>query len=452
MSLSHAIPLTSHEGLTDQISDEEKKILFNYLRVLVDHLNCSGISTTAAPSDGSAGKLSKLSARHLMELASDMCDELVRREMGLSSPLPSKSELTTKRNNARIRMADFNGEKLNNLILDVVQEIDRRDITPPPQKPEEEDNKKKRTSLSTDSSRVSHQSPISTKKSKAVENVSFSQEKSDNISFSAGMCSGIDSLNAMIEDLGSLIDKDGSEEFDDLRQRYETEILNLKQTIAKYESSIIPEKNREISKLMTKIEETELINNRLRKELSSLNEQLSCQETIIQDQKLAYETIKEALDNIHNQISNRAVNASETSRNSARIELLSSNVFSDLNNHNSHIVSAISAIEDCMSNFNQKNFLKLLRDIATSAKSFVIIFDRVLQISHPLNIQDVCDEGERLKSEYISALSSVLVTGKDYSNRPEHCSEFKLNVENFRCANDSLYDLKTQLEDILQNK
>lgn len=454
MSLSSAIPPASQENLVDQLNDEEKNIILSYFRVLVDHLNCSGISTTAAPSDGSAGKLSKLSPRHLMELASDMCDELDRRENGSSSPLPSKPELTTKRNNARIRMADFNSEKLNNLILDVVQEIDRRDIITPAPKPVEEDVKKRRTSVSIDSARASHPSPINSKKSKAIgtevkvtENFNSAQGK--NTSFSGGMCSGIDSLNAMIEDLGSLIDNDDNHQFDELKQKYEAEISNLKQLISKYESAIIPEKNREISKLMTRIEETELINTRLRKELSTLNDQLSCQETIIQDQKLAYETVKEALDDIQHQISNRAVNSNEASRNAARIELVTSNVFADLSTFNGHIASSVVGIEECFSTFNQKVFLKLLREIANSAKSFVITFDKILQVSQPLNLKDMCEEGEKLKSEYIYALSSVLVSGKDFSARPDYCSDFKNCFENFKYSNDALFNLKTQFESVL---
>lgn len=457
MSLSQAMPFASHENPTDQLTDEEKEIIFNYLRVLVDHLNCCGISTTA-PSDGSTGKLSKLSASHLMELASDMCDELDRRDMGSNSPLLSKPELTTKRNNARIRMAEFNSDKLNNLILDVVQEIDRRDISPPTHKTVAEDVKKRRTSNSFDSSRASEQSPINLKKSKAIEselksnsNVISVQKEKSNISFTAGICSGIDSLNAMIEDLGSLIDNDGNEKFDEMRQKYETEISELKEMIHKYEKNIIPEKNREISKLMAKIEESELINDRLRKELSTLNDKLSCQETIIQDQKLAYETVKTALDSIHDQISNRAVNADEASFNAARIELMSSNVFSDLNNLNGQIVSAICGIGNCISNFNQKLFLKLLREIATASKSFIIAFEKVLQVSRPLNVLDLCEEGERLKSEYIDALASVLVAGKDFSSRPEHCSDVRPFIENFRSINDSLFDLKSQFESTLQN-
>lgn len=454
MSLSSTIPPASQENLVDQLNDEEKNIILSYFRVLVDHLNCSGISTTAAPSDGSAGKLSKLSPRHLMELASDMCDELDRRENGSSSPLPSKPELTTKRNNARIRMADFNGEKLNNLILDVVQEIDRRDIITPAPKPVEEDVKKRRTSVSIDSARASHPSPINSKKSKATDTEvkvteNFNSAQGKTTSFSGGMCSGIDSLNAMIEDLGSLIDNDDNHQFDELKQKYEAEISNLKQLISKYESTIVPEKNREISKLMTRIEETELINTRLRKELSTLNDQLSCQETIIQEQKFAYETVKEALDGIQHQISNRAVNANEASRNAARIELVTSNVFADLSTLNGHIASAVVGIEECFSSFNQKVFLKLLREIANSAKSFVITFDKVLQVSQPLNLKDMCEEGEKLKSEYIYALSSVLVSGKDFSARPDYCSDFKNCFENFKYSNDSLFNLKTQFESVL---
>lgn len=456
MSLSHAMPLASQENPTDQLTGEEKDTLFNYLQVLVDHLNCCGISTTA-PSEGSTGKLSKLSVIHLMELASDMCDELNRREMGSIAPLLSKPELTTKRNNARIRMAEFNSDKLNNLILDVVQEIDRRDISPPNRKSIPEDVKKRRTSNSFESSCATEKSPINLKKSKAVESelrsnnsfISIQEEKS-NVSFNAGMCSGIDSLNAMIEDLGSLIDNGGDEKIDEMKQKYENEISNLREMIKKYEKSIIPEKNREISKLMAKIEESELINDRLRKELSSLNDKLSCQEIIIQDQKLAYESVKAALDSIHDQISNRAVNADEASFSAARIELMSSHVFPDLNNLNGQIVSAICEIEHCISNFNQKIFLKLLREIATAAKSFIIAFEKVLQVSRPLNVLDLCEEGERLKSEYIDALASVLVAGKDFSARPEHCLDVRPFIENFRSANNSLFDLKSQFEAIIQ--
>lgn len=456
MSLTHAVPSASQECTNEQLNDEEKNILLSYFRVLVDHLNCSGVSIAVSPLDGSDGKLSKLVPRHLMELASDMCDELDRRDMGSSAPLPAKPELSTKRNNARIRMADFNGEKLNNLILDVVQEIDRRKITPTVQKSLEEDTRKRGSSISTESTNNYHNSPINSKKVKSAvselrtaDPVSSAQAK--NISLAGGMCSGFNSLNAIIEDLGSLIDNDSDENFSELKQKYEAEISNLKQTISKYETSIIPEKNREISKLMARIEETELINSHLRKELSSMNDKLSCQETIINDQKLVYHTIKEAIENIQNQISCRVNKANEDSHNAARFELLSNNVFFDINAHNGTILSAIREIENCASNFNPKLFLKVLRDIATSAKSFVLLMDKILQVAHSLSFKDLCEEGEKLKSDYIVALSSLLVSGKDFSARPEYCSDFKLNLENLKCANGSLFDFKNRFEIFLQN-
>ena len=172
-------------------------------------------------------------------------------------------------------------------------------------------------------------------------------------SFGGGMCSGIDSLDAMIEDLGSLIEGDNNEEIDELKRKYEAEIQNLKQVITKYETTVILEKNREIAKLMTKIEETELINSRLRKELSLLNQQLSCKDSMLQDQKAAYSSLKAALESIENQISNRDSNTLSSNRNSARIELVSNNVFSDLKLLSDQMFSSIGEIEVCISNFNQ---------------------------------------------------------------------------------------------------
>ena len=106
------------------LTEAEYNELYNLLQTLIDHINSNGMSLASEPLDGS-GKLVKLSIRHLMELASDMCDELERRATGSLSPLPSKSELSDKRNNARMRMAAFPFSKLNGLILDVAQELDK---------------------------------------------------------------------------------------------------------------------------------------------------------------------------------------------------------------------------------------------------------------------------------------------------------------------------------------
>lgn len=459
-------PNLSQENAIEEISEDEKNTIYSYLRVLIDHLSCCGISTNTFLSDASAGKLTKLTVRHLMELASDMCDELDRRDIGSTSPLVNKPELTTKRNNARIRMAEFSSDKLNNLILEVVQEIDRRKVNFPSSKPvasnaEDASSNKKRLTLS-DEAPQKHE--VSSKKTKSSMSESKVQEKpspvvkpvakpNDNIFNPAGLCSGIsiDSLDAMIEDLGSLINEDGNEEFSELKERYEAEIQNLKQMIEKYEKIIVVEKNSEISKLMTKIEETELNNTRIRKEFASLQEQLSIRDAMIEDQQVSYEILKESLDNIHKQISNRAIDALENSRNAARLELVSSNILSDLSTQNDHIIATLDGIDECASNFNQKTFLKLLRDIATSSKSFIILFDRILQVSHSFNINDISTEGENLKSEYISALSSLLVAGKDFSARPQYCSEFKSYVETFKIANETLIELKTRFEAVLQN-
>lgn len=454
------VPNASQDNNFEEVSEEEKNNIYNYLRVLIDHLSCCDINTNTTLSDTSAGKLTKLTVRHLMELASDMCDELERRDTGSSSPLASKPELTTKRNNARIRMAEFSSEKLNNLILEVVQEIDRRKVNFPPfqqSSTTSEVFKKKRGTANDESPQ---KAAITSKKTKSLVNESNNQEtstetiKSDNGGFNGKLYSGIsiDSLDAMIEDLGSLIEKDGNEEFNELKQRYESEISELKQKINKYEKVIIAEKNFEISKLMTKIEETELINARLCKELSSMNEQMCIRDNIIQDQKLMYETLKESLENVQKQISNRAIDALEISRNAARIELVSSNVFSDMNAQNDQIISILADIDECASNSNQKLFLKLLRDIATTSKSFIILFDRVLQVFQSLNVDSgLCKQSEGLKLEYISALSSLLVAGKDFSARPQNCSDFKLFVETFRHKNEALFNSKIKIEKSLQN-
>lgn len=462
------------ENLIEDMNEDERTSILSYLRVLNDHLNDCGINSVATLADGSAGKLSKLTIRHLMELASDMCDELDRRDIGSSSPLASKSELTSKRNNARIRMAEFTSEKLNNLILEVVQEIDRRKIATTHSSGSEENHKKKRV-IACDESSL--QSELIYKKSKPLSNDIKTQEKNSTsgdfaslsstgliknqektsgdtkLFSSVGLSSkfGIESLDAIIEDLGALIENDNSEAFSELRQKYEVEIQNLKQKIDNYEKKLIPEKNSEISKLMTRIEETELMNVRLRKEISSLNEQILNREIVIQDQKLAYDLLKETVENIQTKLSNRAIEALEASKNSARIELVSSNVFSELSINHEQIVNILNALDECISNFNQKLFLKLLREIATFAKSFIIIFDRILHVSQSLNIEKLCGEGESLKSEYISALSALLVSGKDFSARPQYCIEFKSNVETFKSADTSLFNFKIKFESTLQN-
>ena len=202
---------------------------------------------------------------------------------------------------------------------------------------------------------------------------------------------------------------------------------------------------------MTRIEETELINIRFRKDLSSLNEQLSCRDDLIQKQKIAYESLKDALETIQTQLFDRANNDSQNSRNAVRTDLISNNVFSDMSIHNEQILSALDEIEDCFSSFNQKQCLKLLRDVANAAKALVLLFDRVLQVSQSLNLGDLLDEGEKMKSSYISALSSVLISGKDFSARPEYCEDFKSNVENFRSTNGYLFNLKIQIESAFQD-
>lgn len=455
MSLTQAIPNSSQELSVEHLTEEEYNNLYNFLQVLIDYIKTNEIGLTLDSSDGSGGKLSKLSIRHLMELASDMCDELDRRDMGSVNPLPMKSELTDKRNNARVKMSGFPSARLNSLILEVVQELDKRKIYLPSQKISEE-NKKKRASDIVDSSKIQESSPLASKKIKCApleekiqQGGSLSPMKRK--SFGGGMCTGIDSLDAMIEDLGSLIDNDSNEEIDELKMKYEAEIQNLKQDIAKYESSVIPDKNREITRLMSKNDETELINSRLRKELSLLNEQLSCKESMIQDQKAAYSSLKEALENIENQISRRDSDALSTSRKAARLELVSNNVFSDLKTLSHQILSAIGDLDDCMSNFNQKSFLKSLRDFGASSKSFVVLFDNIIQVASNLNLDNLCEDGEKVKSEYIYALSSILVSGKDFSSRPEFRSNFQSAIDVFKSSLESLANLQGQFECDLKN-
>ena len=454
MSLTQAIPNSSQEISVDHLTEEEYNNLYNFLRILIEHINSNGMSLIPDSSDCSAGKLSKLSIRHLMELASDMCDEIDRRNMGSSTPLPSKSDLTDKRNNARIRMSGFPISKLNNLILEVAQELDKRKIYVPSQNKDEGNNKKK-VANSLVSSKIYESSPPPASKKSKIEQFEGEnpqgQSPMKRKSFDGGMCTGIDSLDAMIEDLGTLINNDNDEEIDELKMKYEKEIQNLKQVITKYETTIILEKNREISKLMTKNEEIELINSRLRKELLLLNDQLSCKESMLQDQKAAYSSLKTALENIEHQISSRDSTTLSANRNSARLELVSNNVFSDLKSLSNQIFSAVGEIEACISNFNQKLFLKLLRDFGTSAKSYFIIFDKIIQVSSSLNIDNLCENGEKYKSEYISSLSSILVSGKDFSARPEFCSDIIYAINDFKSSLESLDNLKVQFESDLKN-
>ena len=351
-------------------------------------------------------------------------------------------------------MSGFPSARLNSLILEVVQELDKRKIYIPSQKFSAKGDKKRSTN-SDDVPKITESSPLANKKSKsdqleAKNQQGLSSPMKRNLS-GGGMCTGIDSLDAMIEDLGTLIDNDNNEEIDELKMKYEIEIQNLKQSIIKYETTIIPEKNREISKLMTKNEETELINSRLRKELSLLNEQLSHKESMLQDQQVAYSSLKIALEKIENQISSRDSSALSNSFMAARLELISNNVFSDLKSISDQIFTAICDLEGCMSNFNQKLFLKSLRDFGTSSKSYVVLFDKMIQVASTLNLDSLCQDGESFKSEYISALSSILVSGKDFSSRPELCATFKPAVDDFKSCLESLVNLQKQFESELKN-
>lgn len=462
MSLAQAISNSfSTESNFDQIALEEKANIKNYFRILSDHLNFNEVNLETSLADASAGKLSKLTIHHLMDLASDMCDEINRRNIGSNLPLPIKKDLNPKRNNARAKMAEFPAEKLNNLILEVVLEINRRHIHDPIDKFIEEDFKKRSSMDTFNNSQFSDnicESNSFVKKTKSndinsqIQDTSFSSLKDESIN-PTGIFKGIDSLNSMIKDLGSLIGKDDSEEIDTLKQKYENEILQLKDSLTKYQFSIIPEKNREISKLMTRIEEFDLLNSRLRKEIISLNEKLFCKEKIIEDQKALCGALKECIDNIQNQIINRSEIELANARNSTRLEFISDNVFSDLNLNNIQITAGIEEIERCLLDPTQKNnILKLLRDIGTAAQSSLMHFDRILDASRSFEeMEDLCKKGELAKLSYIASLSLLIISGKDFNSRLELYSEFKSNIESFKENNDIFFDFKTQFEAAFQN-
>lgn len=461
MSLAQAISNVSpSKNSYEQMNSEEKINVNNYLEILIDHLNLNGINLDTSLADASAGKLSKLTIHHLMDLASDMCDELNRRKSGSNLPLSVKKELNTKRNNARAKMAEFPTDKLNNLILEVVLEIKRRKIGNIIHKPLEEDLKKRSSVNVFDSSQLSDnicESPCVTKKTKSAEfssqikDISFNNMKNESI-HSVGIFAGMDSLNIMIEDLGSLIERDDTEEINALKQKYENEILQLKESLNNYQISVIPDKNREISKLTTRIQEFDLLNVRLRKELISLNEQLSCKNSIIEDQKIAYDNLKECIDKIQNQIINRSDLKLSNARDAARVEFVSNNVFSDLDLNNSQISAAIGEIEKCISSISQKNHcLKLLRDIGTAAQSSLIYFDRILDVSRSFDMVEICKQGEPLKSSFIASLSLLIVSGKDFNARPDFSSEFKSHLESFKTSNNNFFNFKIQIENAFQN-
>lgn len=445
---------TSSATATDQLSDDERNSIFGLLKILVDHLNCNGINVGPSNGDGSSGKLVKLNIRHLIELASDMCDEINRRSLGANSPLPCKPESTSKRNNARAKMSEFPCEKMNNLILEVVQELENRNFSPSSEISSSDIKKRNRASIQEpilieSSSATSNDSAglnLSAKKKKAMDDKVV---KNSSVTSSSSL-TGIDSLNAIINELGSFIDNDDSEEIALLKQRYEDEIQQLKQSLGKFESIIVPEKTREIVSLMSKVEEMNLLNARLRNELSSLNNRLCDQDVAIKNQKQAYDSLKECIDNLLVQLSSRTSD-SRSSRTSARIELISSNVLSDFNMYHDQILSALAGLNESISNYNPKQCLSLLRMIANTAKASVLGFDKILQMCQGLNLDALCDEGEILKSSYISALSSALVSGKDFTIR-HNSSDFSNSLSNFRSVQESLHNLKHKFENELQSE
>lgn len=432
----------------DQISLEEENDIAKFSLVLKNYLKSQNIEISSQQLN-SAGKLFKLSIRHLMELACDICDEIDRREKKYFTRLSHKSNLGSKRNNARSKMADFTEEKLSNLIVDMVLEIKRRNLPFLSLDVREEsycnfENISKSNDLS---------SPIISKKSRLhsadilKSNRSFTSKNID-LSY-AEIYTGIDSISAFIEDIGFMIENE-DDTTGELKQKYELEIIKYRQSIENYENVIIPEKNREISALMTRLEEGDLLNSKMKKEIEELNEQLKSFARIIEDQKSAYDTIKAALNSNQIDFNNRSDQLTANARNKALREIIDANLFSLLAEHFSFISSAIEGLENNLSSFNQKSCLKLLRDIATSGKFVIVNVDRILRVASLFDLSEILLKGNRTKSSFMSNLSSVLVSGKDYSIRPTYSVDFKTCLQNFKSSNEELLSLRVEIETILK--
>lgn len=444
----------------DQPSERESANIHVYYLKLSGFLRRQGLDVEQAEADGATGKLLKLSPHHLAELARDMCDELDRRECGAKTALPADSALSSKRNHARAKMADFDEKKLNRLVAEVAQEIERRGLSDAPCAASGSDGMGDQTMdaghgkqpVAMTESLLSSVEVSTAGGNKKVRCDAPKRRTSpvaecmtDGTPIS-GLCTGIDSLNAIIYDIGALIDRDTDEEMENLKRRYNHELMECRRTISYYENEVIPHKNQEIARLMTGVEETDLVNARLEREVVSLTEQLVFRNQIIEDQRSAYDALRQALDQIQHDMSRRYSSASTLAREKLRKELEINDTFAEMDRHHAHIESTLADMTVAMVAANQRTCLKLLRDAATVAKAFVANFECCAQVLLMYDAGDLVARGDQHKSLYLQTLSSMLVAGKDLGTHAQSAAEFQSRLEQFKKQQDALFIAKNDFQ------
>ena len=417
--------------------------------VLIEYIERFGneIDFTSVPS---SDKLGKLTTGLLVDLAGDMKDEICRRDSKSSASLPAREDFTDRRNNSRQKLSSFSEKKVAEYCADVAFELEKRNLSKGSffnsKKGTTKRSKKESTSSvtkaapSSEPKQAENDSSPPTKRAR-VEDSSFSLANTSTLS------TGMDSLFAMIDDIGSFVgDDSSSEELEAIKQKHALEVAELNNSIAKYENVIIPEKNREIVKLMSKVEEADMQISRLNREVAKLKDELNIRDQIISDQKAVYATLNAALERIQQDLAQRANSEGTRVRSSLLQELKSSPLFRELKALNQLISKAIAAMEDAVNSQNHKSFLKLLRDVANAAKSSLIGFERVIQYFAGLEIEDVVGEADEIKSSFVQSLSSLLVAGKDYGMTPSNSATLRSALESFKAHHETISSFQTRLE------
>ncbi len=426
-------------AMLESISENsEVQELYSFLVEYVDRFS-SEIDFTTVPS---SDKLGKLTTSLLLDLARDMKDEISRREAQFPSSLEPREEFPARRNISRQKLCTFSEKRVAEYCADVVFEMEKRSLI-----------KGKYFSSKTKCSDEACESTdalldASELKLEVIESSvpSFKRTRVEDSPFAPSI-TRLDSLFAMIDDIGSFFGDDNTiEEVEAVKQKHALEVAELHNTISKYETVIIPEKNREIVKLMSKVEEADMQISRLNREIAKLKEEVSSRDQLISDQKILYSTLNAALEKIHSDLSERANLDGNRARSAMVQELKSSPLFRELKLLNQLISKAVISMEESVNGQNHKAFLKLLRDVGNASKSSLIGFERILQQFSGLEIEDIVSEGDEFKKSFVQALSALLVAGKDYGMTPNKSSSLRSALESFKAKHESVSSFQERLE------
>lgn len=368
-------------------------------------------------------RITKLTVGHLFELTCDIRDEVIRRENEDPEPLPAVEEYSDKRNNARRKLSSFSTQKIHDYCLNIMRNLERRNIIKPLVEPEAiietaaEQSKVAvenivQNELSPAKSAVSAQTPPSLKRARTSEQPTPLRLPT----LVSGLCR-LDSLSTMIDDFDSFIEDDECEDSDDiqaLKLKHAQEILELKQIINKYENILIPEKNKEVARLVAMIEEAELKAASLSNQVASLRQQLKARDNLIEDCRASYNALSTTLQQIQQNLTDRTRETSNSAKVSFVQELKETIAFGELKKLNVVISGCIPAAVNAIKTNNVKVCLKQLKDLATATKSSIILMDRIFEAFKELNITDLISEGEEYKSALIQSSSELLVVARDY--------------------------------------